>query len=406
MRTTITLITCCLCINSFAQTRLSVDEAINFALRNNAGIKAAAFEAESQRELKKTSFDLPKTDVTLLYGKYNSYAIDNNTTISQSIPFTALGSQGKLNRSLAAAAEIRKASTQNELIFQIKQTYYQLAFVYAKNKLLVKQDSIFEGFYKAASLRYKAGETKLLEQTTAEMQRNEIKNQIRQNEGVLSALQTELGSLLNSNAIIEIADTVLNALEFKLALDTVSYLSNPALAYSQQQIVVSESQKRVEAAKFAPDVIVGYFNQTLIGTPNFESTPATKSNRFSGLQVGVSFPLWFVPHQARVKAAEFNKKAAESNYNNFQISLRAKLKQAIQQYIKNKSSLEYYQTSALPSADLILKQSQSAFKGGDIGYAEYLLGLRNVITIQEVYLQTLNDYNQSIIYIEYLSGNK
>jgi len=41
---------------------------------------------------------------------------------------------------------------------------------------------------------------------------------------------------------------------------------------------------------------------------------------------------------------------------------------AVQEFIKNRGSLEYYETSALQNADLILRQSDAAFKNGEIGY--------------------------------------
>ena len=166
----------------FAQSeRLSAKQAIDVALKNNIGIKTAAYKVESQRQLKKTGFDLPKTSISLQYGQYNSFAKnDNNIMITQSIPFAVLGSQSSLNRSLLASSELKKAFTENELVYQVKQVYYQLAFVKARHGLLLQQDSIYEGFLKSASLRYKTGETKLLEQATAETQRNEVKNQLRQ----------------------------------------------------------------------------------------------------------------------------------------------------------------------------------------------------------------------------------
>jgi cobalt-zinc-cadmium resistance protein CzcA len=47
----------------------------------------------------------------------------------------------------------------------VKQVYYQLAFLRAKQKMLAQQDSIYGGFLKAALLRYKTGEANLLEQS-------------------------------------------------------------------------------------------------------------------------------------------------------------------------------------------------------------------------------------------------
>jgi cobalt-zinc-cadmium resistance protein CzcA len=388
-------------------TKLTVQQAIDVALKNNAGIRAVAYEVESQRQLKKTGFDLPKTNVSLQYGQYNSFAKnDNNISITQSIPLTILGSQASLNRSLLASSELKKAFTENDLVYQVKQVYYQLAFVKARHQLLLQQDSIYEGFLKSASLRYKTGESKLLEQTTAETQRNEVRNQLRQNESTATILRTQLQTLLNSEQLPDISEDELTEIPFDASQDT-TILTNPFLSYVRQQVDVAKSLKKVETAKFAPDLMIGYFNQTLINTINVENgTVANDNTRFSGFFAGISIPLWFVPYQGRVKAAAFTRQAAESNYANQQKIIQGQSQQAAQLYGKNRNSLEYYRTSALPNAELILKQSQVAFREGEIDFAVYLLGVRNAIAIKEGYLQTLNDYNQSIIYIQFLSGTK
>ena len=393
----------------FAQDRaFALPEAIDYALKNNASIVAAEHRVESQRQLKKTSFDLPKTEVSLLYGQYNGYAKnDNNITITQSIPFLALGSRSRLNRSLIASSELGKAVTENDLVFQVKQTYYLLAHAYSTRNLMLQQDSIFEGFYRAASARFKAGETNLLEQTTAEAQRNEAKNRVRQIDSDIAALKSHFRSLLNTDDLPDIIDKSLTEIQLTVSLDSGAINSNPTLAYSRQQIDVAEAEKKVLAARAAPDFLIGYFNQTLIGVEDLESGAfATSGDRFAGIQVGVAIPIWFGPHQGRTRAAEYTRRAAESKHTFTQRTMDGQFQQAIQSYEKNKNSLAYYRESGLPNADLILKQSQAAFRNGEIAYAEYLLGLRNANSIRENYLQTLNDYNQSILFIEFLSGNK
>jgi cobalt-zinc-cadmium resistance protein CzcA len=122
--------------------------------------------------------------------------------------------------------------------------------------------------------------------------------------------------------------------------------------------------------------------------------------------VGLSLPLWFVPHQSRVRAAELSKHAAENDFEYHQRNLQSQMQQAMRQLTTNLNSLSHYSDVALPNAELILKQSQVAFREGEIDYAEYLLSVRNAVTVQENYLKTLNDYNQTIIYIDYLTGKK
>lgn len=397
-------------LSARSQQVLTLEQAIETALKKNGSVQAETYNVASQRALKKTGFDLPKTNVSLQYGQYNSYSKnDNNLMITQTIPFAAFGSQSALNRSLVVSSELKKAATENELVFQVKQVYYQLAFLKAKQKLLVHQDSIYGGFLKAASLRYKTGEANLLEQTTAETQRNEVRNLLTKNQADQLVIRTQLKTLINSEELPDITDTELNKISFSNILDSVAVQANPSARYMRQQMQVANDEKKVESAKAAPEIMLGFFTQTLIGIQDTESGSgaiATSSDRFTGFQVGLAIPLWFIPHQGRVKAAEYDRQSAESNYHYFSKTLQGQYQQAMQEYTKNKNSLDYYTTSALPNAELILKQTLLAFSNGEIGYAEYLLGVQKAIAIKEGYLLTLNDYNQSIIYIEFLSGNK
>lgn len=391
-----------------SQQVLSLNQAMEIAMENNSGLRASFYEAEAQRALQKTAVDLPKAYVSLVYGQYNSYVReDNNLTITQTIPFTAFGSQGSLNTSLVESSQLKAKATENELIYNVKRVYFQLLFLQARRQFLLQQDSIYDGFRKAATLRYSTGESNLLERTTAETQLNEVRNQLASNEADVAAMRAHLQVLLNSTVLPQADQSEWKELSFNIVSDSTALHSNPAIAFMQQQIEVAANRKALEVAKTAPDISLGYFNQTLIGTVNRSSgTMATSSDRFTGFQVGLSVPLWFFPQQGRIQAAEFNRQAVQSNYEYFRQTIQGQFQQAFQAYTKNRNSLDYYKTSALPNADLLLKQSEAAFRSGDIGYAEYLIALQKAITIREGHLQTLSDYNQSVVFIEFLSGTK
>lgn len=385
----------------------TVEQAVAQALKNNSGMQAVWWRERHQQELKKTSFELPKTNVSIMYGQYNGFVNDNNFTATQAIPFMAFGTQRALNNSMSVAAELKRASTENELAFQVKQVYYQLAFAKSYHALLLQQDSIFEGFLKAATVRHRTGETNLLEKTTAETQRNDMKNRLHQSNAGIEQLRLQLQVLLSTRELPDISMDKLTSLSWDGALDTTAWSSNPILSLSHQEVEVAAKQKKLEAAKLAPELLLGYFNQTLIGSINpKDGSVATSGNRFTGLQVGLALPIFFNAQQARVKAAVYNQNAVQSLYQNQRNVLASQWQQAWHEYQKNKGSLQYYESSALVNADLILKQSSAAFKQGEIGYAEYLVGVRSAITIKEGYLQTMNAFNQSIIYLEFLSAKK
>jgi cobalt-zinc-cadmium resistance protein CzcA len=387
--------------------KVTLEQAMTQAIQNNKSIQAADLAIEYQRQLKRTSTDIGKTNVVYMRGQYNSFAKDdNNITVSQSIPFPAVfGAQSKLNQSLIKGSELQKSSVRNELLYRVKEAYYELVFLKSKELLLLRQDSIFQDFVKAADARYRAGETNLLEKTTAETQRSEVANKLNQTRSDVRIYQQLLGTLINNGIPLDAAVETLTERSFDLSADTALLRQNPHLAYLRQQTEIADAERKVAGAKVLPDIVLGYFNQTLIGTPaNSNGDLATRSDRFQGFEVGLSLPLWFGPQSAKIKAAAVGRQRAESLYDYNRTVMNGQWQQATQQYAKSKSSLLYYQSAALQNAELILKQSNLAFRNGEIGYLEFLLATRNALEIRENFLTSMNDVNQSVIYLEFLAG--
>lgn len=388
------------------QKPLSLSQAIAEALKNNATIREAHYNAESQRQIAKSPIDLPKTEVTLLYGQYNSFAKnDNNISITQSIPFTTFGSQASLQRNIRKSMDDQKVSVENEITWQVKRTFYQLLYLKAFGLLLQSEDSLFRGFANAAAARYRTGESRQLEKSTADQQLNEVQIRMGQNEVEVMNLRSQLMILLNANALPDI-DSDLQPIQRDPG-DTSSWQRNPALSYAASQVDVAEGERKLQQAKFAPDLQLGIFTQTLIGTVNTDNgNVAAAGDRFTGFQVGLALPLWFGPHRARIKAAAFTRLAAESKYSQIKEALRAQVSETSRQLLVQQRNLDYYTNTALPNSETMLHQSQIAFREGEIDYPEFLIALRNSISVKENYLKALNDYNQNIIYIEYLTGQK
>lgn len=387
---------------------ITLEEAISTAVQNNSGVKAAQYQVDYNRNLKGTSTDIGKTSATLMYGQYNSYYKDNSITISQSIPFpTTMLRQSQLYAASQKSAEYNKEMTQNELRYNVKIAYYSLLYAKSRQTFLLKQDSIFVTFLKSAELRLKTGESNVLEKATAETQLYEIRTLKAQNDADILIFKSQLKTLLNTNEEITTQGETLSKRELAISADSVSVSSNPALRYFAQQVEVAKAGKNVEKSRLMPDITLGYFNQTLYGTPNYQNfnEVATSSNRFQGVMVGLSFPIWAKPQLARIRANEAYKNAAQATLDFQQKNLRGQYAQAYQQYLKFKNSLDYYEKNALPSAQVITNNALRNYQSGNIGYIEFSQGLTRALNIQTNYLDILNQYNQSIINIEFLIGN-
>jgi len=386
---------------------MSLEQALNTALNNNQAVKSSTLQIGRQQALRGSSTDLGKTTVELQYGQINTIKRDNNFSASQNIPYPGLfKSQRNLYDAQIRGAEISLQVTQRELSYQVKTVYAQLEYFIALRKLYNSQDSVYSNFLKAASLRFQAGETNLLEKTTAETQYNEVRNQMSKNEADILAYTAELKRLLNTREQISIMNAEFTQVSWNInPTDTVT-AENPILALQAQQIQIADKAIRLERSRSGPDFSVGYFNQSIIGAQNVggQDLYFNGGKRFQGVSAGISIPLFFKPFASRIKAAKIDKQVAESDFVLSQTDLRGRYEQAFQDLQKNSRSIAYYKNSALPNANLILKQSQIAFQAGEIGYVEYLQALRTYSDIRFNYLEAINQYNQSVYTLQYLKG--
>jgi cobalt-zinc-cadmium resistance protein CzcA len=328
---------------------------------------------------------------------------DNNFMVSQTLPFPTLFlSNAAYHNAQIKGSEWNAAITKNELLFSIKSLYTQVQFLQAYGDLLLQQDSSFVEFARVAALRFEKGEGTLLEKMSAESRLQEVRNILFQNKSDIQIYFTHLRTLVNSPTPFSIPKNDYKKMELALNGDS-AYVNNPMVKYFEQQIEIAEAAKKVEMNKMLPDITLGYFNQTLIGNP-IENGFATSANRFQGVQIGLSIPLWFIPQKAKTSAAKISEEIAKTNLEAKQNDVQGQYKELIQEYMKLKNSVAFFEQSQLPQSTLIAAQSQKAFSAGEIGYFEHSQNLMQVLQIKSSYLHTLHQYNQSVYKIQFITA--
>lgn len=391
-----------------AQEALSLDSAISIAITNNKTLRAADADIQYYRQLKKTSGAIPNTNVNVMYGQYNSYSgDDNNITVTQTIPFpTVFGARSALGKAQEEGARRKATVTKNELVLQVRQAYFRLLFLKAQRVLLLQQDSLSNNFLRIASRKYETGETALLEKSNAEAQLAASGNELRQNEQDILVAEEGLQALLFTDHPV----TANTALLPRLPLPDGQVFSednNAQLQYMKQQTLIAAREVAVAKQNNLPDLFLGYFNQTLIGTPLNETGKqmAGPGNRFQGVQFGLALPLWYKPLQAKVRAEVARQQSAEWSYEAGVKNMRHLYQKRLREALKQQSNVDYYQNKGLSHANLLSTQSGKAYLAGEIGYAEFLYNQQQAFTIRKQHLQALLDYDLAILELEFLTGN-
>jgi cobalt-zinc-cadmium resistance protein CzcA len=387
--------------------KIALQQSIEIALKNNRRIKAAKFNEESKSMLNKSAWDLPKTQIDADYGQFNSRLNDTRFGISQTINFPTVYSRQK--KTLTAGAEIAKVQnqlTQQEIKSSVRNAYYELLWLENKRELLHYADSIYRLMEEKSKLRFKIGETNVLEKSASQSARQFYTNQ-------LNMLKIDIDVTLRSfNALLQ-DDKNYAPLKTSIKMDAGSLTEAktaeelPLIKLAQQEAEEAKWRWKTEKARLLPDFNFGYNNLSIIG---FQSNSAGQDvdydadNRFSYVTAGVSIPLFFGSQSAKSKAAEadYQNLTAQSEAVKIEVSLLTE--NASKEVEKYKESLQYYEKDGLNNAETIIEAANSQLQNGDIDYLQWVLVVNQAITIKNEYLDTVNNYNRALINLQRITN--
>ena len=375
--------------------RLSISQALATGLAQSPLVQSATLQAQQQAALARTGYDLPRLVFDYQYGQLSGPLNDHSFNLVQQSAFpTVYTAQRQVLQTTAEGATIRARAQRRELARSIRSSYYGLLVSYRLQALLRRQDSLYRRAARAATIRYKVGETNRLEQVSAEARARELQNRLATLRSDLLVQRRQLALLLGQPTLADI-DTTASPRAELLPADTAALTpaTNPTLALYQQQLLLSQQQTKVEKLRRLPDLRAGYFNQSINQERNFQVA-----------QAGIAVPLLGGVQRGRIAAAQLGEQAAQVQlaYANTQFSTQ--LGAFRQQLARAQASLLYYETYALPQARLILNTAEKGFRAGDIEYVEYVVNTQPAWQIQEAYLEQLRQYNELVANIQSLAG--
>jgi len=378
-----------------AQTKLSLNQCVTEALNNNQLLKTAQLELQSAEALVASGKELPKTGFDVQYGKTQTYySTDYTAIVSQNIPWPGqLKAQIKALSSQKNMAEKRVKISQNLVKSAVKILYYQIMVQELNLNYLKKQEGIYAMMSKAATLKFKQGETNKLEQVAAEARLREF----QQKELSLSTdIQNSYRSLaywINRKESFQINGEEKLSLNLPENLGTIQ--ASPSIQLLEEQVSHGKFLTEVEKQKLKPDLKFGLTNQSIenVGGQNF-------------IQAGLNIPIFTKGQKAKVAAAEKQSLAYESQLTQNKSQLEMEISNLKDQNSKYQNSLKYFIATALPQADLLETTALKSYQQGEIEYVEMLQNTQSAWSIRENYLMEVQNNNQNIIQIETILGNE
>lgn len=368
-------------------------EIVALALQNSAAIRASGLAIRQNQELLKSAYNLPNVDLFTDSPSGLFYTIGVNQTIQHPRVYKR---QYQLQKQQIVLSEKEKGITENDIIFKAKNLFLNLQFAESLMNQYRYQDSLYNQISMGAKRQFEAGQIDYLAKTFAESQANEIHNQYTQAQADVKTIIRTLQQYLGVNVPLEGINLQKRMSDVPMGLlDSTIFEKNPTLLFLKQTEILNKELVAVEKARSLPGLMFGYYNQSV------KETGFDLRFRF-----GLSVPLWFGQYKSKITAAQTGFQLAEQQTKAQAQALSVEAQQAQGDFIKYKQSLEYYENTGLKQSDEIINTADRLFKGGQNDYVSFLRTINDAYVIKQRYWETLRNYNQSLLNINYLTGNQ
>lgn len=378
-----------------AQKRISAEEAIGQAMKNNQQLNINETEIRSAGLNVGTAADIPKTG--LFAENEDLRPSDHNGIlkigISQSIAWPGLyAARRNYLKEQLLYTERNKDLLQLIIKRDVRAAYYQLWYLQDKQALFFQLDSIYTNLSNAASVRVKAGDAAKLDQIAAAAKLRELQALRQQNEKEMAIQQQQLMVLLNREEFFWPLAIPLEKLQATTANEAGAH---PLVNLQRQNVDIAAAHIAVQKNTNRPEFSGRVFSQRLWGAPD----------PFTGFSVTAAVPLFGAQaYRSRVKVASAEKEVQEQTLAYQEQKIRVQRATAMTELEKNNALLEFYEQSGLQQANEIIRAATLSYRSGEISFAELSQFLSQAIGIRQNHLDVLNLYNQSVIQINYYNN--
>lgn len=388
---TLTIVVLLVGISTSAQNIHSLSDLQHMAQENNAGFKAAQLEVQEAKAQIGEAFTFDKTHIFYEYDENN--IAPNNLPLrvfgaEQEIRFpTVYFSKRNLNRRNFEMKNQELELKRLELNGAVAEAYSEFIYQKSKESIYEKLASLFQNFAHAANRRFELGETEYLEKITAQAKQKQLKTDLNKSRKEVEIAFQKLQSLVQSKEEIRPEIVPLNRLEIDFDQN------HPATEYFDKRIDFYQTQHRIEKQEFLPNLTFSY---------GIGSNSGLQEN-LNMYQFGIKIPLFFGGTVSKVKSAKIAVEIASRQAEEIHIQLDSKRDRLLKELQKYEETLEYYEAEGKELSEQILKTASLSFQNGEIDFFQYLQSLETVYEIELRYLESLYEYNYTVLSINYLS---
>ncbi len=388
----ISLIFLLLGLNSvWAQSPPELQLLIDKGIQNNLSLQYSAGKVAQKEVLTKTAFTLQPAHI--YYNRDpNNLSLDNlrltEVGIEQSVAFpTKYALQKSLLSNKKKQVELEHELLKNEISKAISGAYNEFIFLNQKELIYNQLDSLYNRFQSSEAIKFELGESNYLQKLTAQSKYEQIHIQLQQIRKDKQNALEELKYLTQDNNL-RFSDVK----TFQIEVQLQNFEQSNTFLQQQNLENLAKYKWKKEKQNWLPDFSFTFFK----GLHKDLQSP------LNGFQIGLDIPLIFNGYakksQVSKMALENQQLTSELVQKQWQLQ-QSRLLQDLSVLKRQLASLEYQKEQV---ATEILKVAVMGYENGELDFFDYLQSMENIKDIRLTYYETLMNYNNKVLDINYL----
>jgi len=384
-----------ICQNRFGRSGLTLEMAVNEALKHNPDLNVLKFNPRLAESEKLQSSLFPNPELEFEYENFDEP--EKTLTIGYLIELGGKRSHrmGQADAVLELAqAELEAARV--EIISETAAAYIDVLVARENLRITREKEKLSDQVYETARERVLAGRVPPMEQVTAEIKRSNARLEVIQAEDELLISRTRLsamwGGLPDDFASVTAAFERIQSVPSFDAL--IAALDNaPVIETMRLEIKVAQTSLELEKRNRIPDLFL---------SGGIKKTDESDDAIYI---VGLSLPIpLFDRNQAGVART-----AAELSQQTFALSaeqsrLAKDLKIAFQTLKTAHQQVNTIKTDILPSAQRVLDAVKEGYQEGEFSFLDMLEAQSTLYESHESYINSLGQYHHAVVDLEKLLG--
>jgi outer membrane protein TolC len=299
---------------------------------------------------------------------------------------------------VAAAEELAYEATVRRVAAEVKQAYFDLAYVDRSLAILEKDREALEGFEKVTEIRYSVGKAAQQDVLRAQLEVTRLTQRATMLDQQRHTLEAQLNSLRNipvNSPVGRPAAVQPSAFAYTQdQLQEAAQANYPVL--KQRRTIVDQNRLSVDLAhkEERPDFSVGYLYMQRDGLPDMY-----------GITLSTSLPIFHHRKQdMAIAEASANLESALQMQANELSLLRYGVKQDFLEIQATEQLLKLYSQGIAPQSSLTLESSLNSYETGGVDFLSVLSNLQAVIDAELDYHLQVRNHEKALARLEELTG--